>query len=205
MVGGKKIKTDYGTFRFNLGPGEDNQYHEIVCAGMDSVTAGFGKYDLSEICQEYRDNAKPEEKNVILPPSVGGAQVQLLLGIKNTLLDPVLLKVLPSSVGVYLSPFKDVWGSRIIFAGPHHAFTQGNLGVRDEVSLAVFLLRDRFEDSFLREEESRPYSLLTDKALGTTIHPYPFSEKDLLDAGGEVPEQFETKVECNLDQLPDHT
>ena len=209
VVGGKKIKTDYGTFRFNLGPGEDNQYHEIVCAGMDSVTAGFGKYDLSEICQEYRDNAKPEEKNVILPPSVGGTQVQLLLGIKNTHLDPVLLKVLPSGVGVYLSPFKDVWGSRIIFAGPHHAFTQGNQGVRDEVSHAVFLLRDRFEDALLREEESRPYSLLTDKALGTTIHPYPFSEKDLLDAGGEVPEQFETKVECNLDQLmimhePDH-
>ena len=52
MVGGKKIKTDYGTFRFNLGPGEDNQYHEIVCAGMDSVTAGLENM----ICQRYVKN-----------------------------------------------------------------------------------------------------------------------------------------------------
>ena len=209
VVGGKKIKTDYGTFRFNLGPGEDDKYHEIVCAGMDSVTAGFGKYDLSEICKEYRENAEPKDKDVILPPSAGGNQVQLLLGIKNTHLDPVLIKVLPSGVGVYLSPFKDVWGSRIIFAGPHHVFTQGNLGVRNEVSHAVFLLRDRMENDFREEEEIRPYSLTTDKVLGTTIHPYAFSEEDLLDAGGEVPEQFESKVESNLEQLqimyePDH-
>ena len=209
VVGGKKIKTDYGTFRFNLGPGEDNKYHEIVCAGMDSVTAGFGKYDLSEICKEYRENAEPEDKDAVLPPSVGGNQVQLLLGIKNTYLDPVLVKVLPSGVGVYLSPFKDVWGSRIIFAGPHHVFTQGNLGVRNEVSHAVFLLRDRMENNFTEEEEIRPFSIKTDKVLGTTIHPYAFSEDDLLDAGGEVPEQFESRVESNLEQLqimyePDH-
>ena len=31
-----------------------------------------------------------------------------------------------SGVGVYLSPFKDVWGSRIIFAGLSKIFTQGN-------------------------------------------------------------------------------
>ncbi len=46
--------------------------------------------------------------------------------IKNTNLDPVLIKVLPSGVAVYLSPFKDVYGSRIIFAGPHKSFTRAN-------------------------------------------------------------------------------
>ena len=54
----------------------------------------------------------------ILPKTVGGNKVHSLLGIKNTRIQPVLIKVLPSGVGVYLSPFKDVWGSRIIFAGP---------------------------------------------------------------------------------------
>ena len=39
-------------------------------------------------------------------------------------IQPTLLKVLPSGVGVYLSPFKDVWGSRIIFAGPNKVFTK---------------------------------------------------------------------------------
>ena len=39
--------------------------------------------------------------------------MHLLLGIKNILLDHVLLRVLP-------------YGSRIIFAGPHKVFTQGD-------------------------------------------------------------------------------
>ena len=43
---------------------------------------------------------------------------------KNTLIQPVLIKVLPSGVGVYLSPFKDVVGSRIILAGPSKVFTR---------------------------------------------------------------------------------
>ena len=46
------------------------------------------------------------------------------MGIKNTKIQPVLIKVLPSGVGVYLSPFKDVDGSRIIYAGPSKCFTR---------------------------------------------------------------------------------
>ena len=57
---------------------------------------------------------------------VCGTKVHLLLGIKTTRIQPVLLKVLPLGVGVYVSPFKDVWGSRIIFAGPSLIFTQAN-------------------------------------------------------------------------------
>ena len=50
----------------------------------------------------------------------------MLLEIKNTRIQPVLIRVLPSGVGVYISPFKDVWGYRIIFAGPNKVFTQAN-------------------------------------------------------------------------------
>jgi len=39
-----------------------------------------------------------------------------LLGIKNTKMDPVLIKVLSSGIAVYMSLFKDVYGSRLIFA-----------------------------------------------------------------------------------------
>ena len=46
----------------------------------------------------------------ILPKMVGESKVHLLLGVKNTRIQPVLLQVLPSGVGFYLSPFKDVWG-----------------------------------------------------------------------------------------------
>ena len=127
MVGGSKVRSNHGTFRFNLGPGERGEYHEVVCVGMDDVTGGFGTYDLKEICQEYLDQAEDEEKVLALPEKVGGSKVHLLLGIKNTNLDPVLIKVLPSGVAVYLSPFKDVYGSRLIFAGPHRSFTKGDV------------------------------------------------------------------------------
>ena len=43
IIGGGSIRTEYGSFRFNLGPGEDGKYHEITAIGMDSVTAGFRK------------------------------------------------------------------------------------------------------------------------------------------------------------------
>ena len=84
------------------------------------------KYDLKEVIQEYRSSANPEELNDILPETVGGSRVHLILGIKNTRSQPTLIKVLPSGVGVYLSPFKDIWGSRIIFAGPNKEFTKAN-------------------------------------------------------------------------------
>ena len=50
--------------------------------------------------------------------------IRYFLGIKNTNLDPVWIKTLPSGVAVYQSVFKDIWGSDLIFAGPHITFTK---------------------------------------------------------------------------------
>ena len=125
VIGGL-IRTEYGSFRFNLGPGEDGKYNEITAVGMENVTSGFGEYNLEYIIKEYKDSVSSAELEHILPESVGGTMVHLLLGIKNTIIQPTLLKVLPSGVGVYMSPFKDNWGSRIIFAGPNKVFTKTN-------------------------------------------------------------------------------
>ena len=40
VIGGGSIRTEYGSFWFNLGPGEDGKYHEITAVGMKNVTAG---------------------------------------------------------------------------------------------------------------------------------------------------------------------
>ena len=61
-----------------------------------------------------------------LPKYVGGSDAHLLIGIKNTNLDPVWIKTLPSGVAVYRSVFRDIWGSNLIFAGPHKTFTSVN-------------------------------------------------------------------------------
>ena len=105
---------------------------------MKDVTAEFGKYDLKEINQEYLNNASGAEKEYVLPKTVGGSKVHLLLGIKNTKIQPVLIKVLPSGVSVYLSPFKDVQGSRIIYAGPSKCFTRMDDDQNRELNHAIY-------------------------------------------------------------------
>ena len=39
VVGGGNLKTEYGSYRFNLRPEAGGEYHEILCVGMDSVTS----------------------------------------------------------------------------------------------------------------------------------------------------------------------
>ena len=92
---------------------------------------------MKDIAQEFRATACPAEMDYVLPESLGGTKVHLLLGIKNAQIQLVLIKVLPSGVRVYLSPFKDVWGSRIIFAGPSKTFTQD---IKKEHQIMLYML-----------------------------------------------------------------
>ena len=76
---------------------------------MDNGSAKFRRYTLDEIAHVYLGLCNLEkEREIILPRTVEGSEVHLFLGIKNNLLDPVLLRVLLSGVGVYLSPFTDI-------------------------------------------------------------------------------------------------
>ena len=193
VVGGGLVQTDYGNFSFNLGPTESNEFHELQCVGMNSVTNNFTKYDLSDISKEYRESLKPGEIAGNLPKYAAGAEVKLLIGIKNTYLDPVLIKILPSGVGVYKSPFKDIFGSRIIFAGPHSSFTVGNHGLSNDVNLAVFKLRSIERDIFNPITEI-PVRMILDKAENISVYPSPVSEVDLRELGGEIQDdEFDEK------------
>ena len=123
VVGGNQIKTEYGQYKFSLGPTPENKFHTLTCLGMDSVTNDFCKYDLTEI--EFRTKSTKCDKNAPLPTYAAGTNIKLLIGIRNNKLDPTLVEVLPSGIGVYKSPFFDIFGSNIIFEGPHAAFYQG--------------------------------------------------------------------------------
>ena len=54
VKGGGSIRTEYGSFQFNLGPGEDGKYHKITAVGMDRVTSGFGEYNLDRSLRNTR-------------------------------------------------------------------------------------------------------------------------------------------------------
>ena len=46
VVGGSKVRTEYGMYQFNLGPTENREYHELTCIGMNNVIAKFRIYTL---------------------------------------------------------------------------------------------------------------------------------------------------------------
>ena len=58
----------------------------------------FNKYNLTNICSEFVSLSDPNQSVPPLPKFVGGSEVHLSLGIKNTNLDPVWIKTFPSGV-----------------------------------------------------------------------------------------------------------
>jgi hypothetical protein len=65
----------------------------------------------------------PQDWHAILPNSIGGDRVRLLMGIRSSTLAPVLQFTLPLGLGIYKSILPDINGSFICFGGPHGVFT----------------------------------------------------------------------------------
>ena len=86
--------------------------------------------------------------------------VHLLLGVKNTGIQTFLLRVLSSGIGVYLSPFKDVWGSRIIFAGPSKFFTWANKEQQKETVHTIYSVKEILKR--FQQKLGLTYSVLED-------------------------------------------
>ena len=122
VAGGNKLSSEYGKYLLKLGAA-DLGWHSLVCHGMPEVTVKFPKYDLTAINYECQQTFG---QSWSLPAFTGGASVALLIGIQNVSLDPVRIGILPSGVGVFQSPFKDIFGSNICYAGPHQSFTEAN-------------------------------------------------------------------------------
>ena len=125
VVGGGRIWTQYGMYCLNIGPTLEGNYHEVKCQGITNVTEEMPRYDLSEINKSVKGTGKLKS-NDALPKFIGGSRVKLLLGIKDAVLDPVSLFVLPCGLGVYQSQLLDKFNSRICYGGPHTLFTEVN-------------------------------------------------------------------------------
>ena len=68
-----------------------------------------------------------------------------------------MLRVLPSGVGVYLSQFKDIWGSRIIFAGPRKLFNLANEELESKTVYAIYSAMQTYEKTdYIGEFRSEP-------------------------------------------------
>ena len=70
LIAGGQVDSEYGVFRFNLGPGDKEKYHEITAVGMNEITTEFPKCDLEEINLEYLKYADEDERKNVLPKTV---------------------------------------------------------------------------------------------------------------------------------------
>ena len=125
VAGGGVVHTSNPLYEATLGPDTRGEYHTFSLLGMDKITEAVPAIDLGEMAQELASShvSAPISKE-ITPAYTGGAEVQLIIGIRRSLLFPTRLFVLNSGLQVWRSQIADIYGSTIIFAGPHASVKQ---------------------------------------------------------------------------------
>ena len=113
------MSTEFGTYRFNLGPDDNHSYHEIYVQGIPEITTPLPKHTTSVIHEEVKEALGDMGT---LPEYIGGGEISLLLGLKHPDLHPVRIATLPSGLGVYRSKLTDIFGSNLLFGGSHPSF-----------------------------------------------------------------------------------
>ena len=120
VAGGGQVLTQYGSYKSLLPLPNSGSKKELQCQGMQSIMGPIKRYPFQEVQQELR-NVKGRFE-APLPEYTRGGEVSVLIGLQDISLDPVILGILPSGLGIYQCPFVDVWGSNIAFTGPHPSF-----------------------------------------------------------------------------------
>ena len=200
VVGGGRIWTEYGLYAVRLGPTPKGKFHELRCQGINRITSSYPKYDLGPINKSVLKTGKI--RHVSLPEYIGGSQVRLLIGIKDTAIDPINLFTLPCGLGVYKSQFKDKFKSRICYGGPSHLFSKVNREVNGtSQSFSIFFsqiassyrnslypalarlpldLEDDADLPISYPKESRNiYKIPACHELNISVHPSPVTAQDI--------------------------
>ena len=190
VVGGEEVSSGYGQYRLMLGSKESGSFHQLDCYGMPQVTTQFNEYPLHDINHEVRGQCAAVSSSEPLPTVVGGSVVHLLIGIKDIALDPQMIDVLPNGLGIFRSPFTDIYGSNICYAGPHSTFSKTNRSPGSQATMAAMLLQTVNE---LRDEAYGQYPPIPQNqsnvcrnmegGRGTSLSASPLNQEDFDDLG----------------------
>jgi len=123
-VANRTFWTEYGVYTAILGDRQSG-FYQLTFQGISEITNEFPRYDWAIVNQEVKLLGKLNASDV-LPPSIGGRPVDILIGIHSCELIPRLLFTLPSSIAVFRCPFLDCSGSSIAYGGSHSVITQVN-------------------------------------------------------------------------------
>lgn len=124
-LGSTSMWTKYGIYSAILGDEVSGNYHRLLFQGIDQITSEFPRYDLAPLVAEVQASGQLNA-NTPFPRFVGGRATDILIGLKNSELQPRLLFTLPSGLGVYQCYLRDCWGSTLAFGGPHSLISAAN-------------------------------------------------------------------------------
>ena len=83
---------------------------------------------------------------------------------------------------MYPSVFKDIWGSNLIFAGPHKTFTNSNKTSNiNHVIFGIPSVISEPEDKHNTWTDEGEYAIITNTELRLTVNSVPLNLEDLLD------------------------
>ena len=124
VAGGQVIRNEGGLDEFEL---ELNDNKGRVCMRglvMDRVTNPFARYSLveayEELCAYYGQGEGAALPSV--PDHVGGAAVDVMVGIKYLAYFPELVLSLPSGLAIFESKIRSKCGRRGVLGGPHRSW-----------------------------------------------------------------------------------
>ena len=184
VAGGKSIQLEYGDRQFELPMAGTDKRATVSGVQMDHVTTQFPVWELSEA---YNDICKAFAHTVKLPTvpkTIGGSEVDLLLGSKYNYLFPTVVATLPSGLCIYESKFYGVGGHRGILGGPHQAW-------RFATQTANFMGAAAFLTCELKAYQSQKLSLWSSMDWRVDV-----PTKDV-NAVGEIVEPAETQQSIN--------
>ena len=125
VAGGQVIENKGGLDEFELELFDDKGFVQMRGLVMDVVTNPFASYNLVEAFEELSDQYGQGEGVALpqVPDEIGGARVDVMIGIKYLSYFPELVFSLPSGLSIFESRFRTMCGRRGVLGGPHSSWT----------------------------------------------------------------------------------
>ena len=177
VAGAATIEIETGDERFNLLLRDKKSVATVTALRMTEITTPFPEWNMEEVWAEVlagHVRAFPSGPRLApAPKKIGGASVDILIGMRYLTLFPEYLFSLPCGLAVYRSRFDAPNGETTILGGPHRAWRDAELRSNSMGPSAFFTA------------EARAYSVEN----STILHLYTGVNHDVEELGME--EMFE--------------
>ena len=125
VCSGSSITLEHGDEQFTLDLEGSKKKATLTAIRMETITSKFPVWELQEAWQDLQSTYQKSNPGKTLPKvdkSVGGCEVDIMVGIRYNKYFPKLLFTLPGGLGIYESVFRSARGCQGVLGGPHHAW-----------------------------------------------------------------------------------